>query len=967
MSNKRLTAELILSTIDKASAPLKKIMGGSSQTAKALKQAKDQLAGLQEQQSQLKSFKKLQKATAESSERYREAAARANDLKRQLESTTGPTKRLEQQFNKSVRTARKYKNAHSQNRTELHQLGRKLRDAKVDTSNLANAERLLEHRAKKTTRGLKEQEAQLKKLAWQQKRLNEAKWKYQRTQRLAGDMASTGAGALGAGAAGGAAFMAPVMQFASSESASTNLKVAMMLSDGSIPKEFEKINKLAERLGNKLPGTTADFKNMMTMLKRQGMSAQGILEGLGKATAYIAVQLKMPYEAAAEFSAKLQDATGTTERDMMGLMDVIQRTSELGVVPESMLQAFTKLSPAMAMIKKEGLEGAKLFAPLVAMADQAGMAGEAAGNAYRKILQRAMDTNTIGKALQGTGMNLTFTDGQGEFAGLDNVFAQLKKLKELDTETRMNVIKDIWGDDAETQQALGLLIKKGKAGYEETIAKMKAQADLQQRVNAQLGTLTNLWDAASGTFINGLVMLAETISPELKSLTEWLGEMAVGFGEWIDNNRALVRVLMFVLGGASALLVTFGALALATSALLGPFAMLRWTLTALGIKSGLFSKGAGLLGGVLLKLRKAVLWVGKTARVALGKSLLWIGKTVLPMLAKAILWVGKTALVVLGKSLLWIGKTVLPMLGKAILWVGRAFLMNPIGLAVTAIAGAAYLIYKNWAPIKQFFAGLWDGVKSVFDISLGEVLATLVNWSPWGIFYSAIQQGLAKLGVDLPAKFSEFGGNLISGLIGGITAKFAELKSKVTEIGSSVSGWFKEKLGINSPSRVFASHGSDVLAGLQEGLSDQRQVLKPVDTLSKRLKQAGAGLTLGAVTAAAAAQPLPDVQALARYQTDLSPVELPDLQAVARYRAEIQPTSLPDIQRSERLASRIDKRPPLSVGQAATPIASGPITITINAAPGMNEQALAQLVARELERIQAGRAAARRSNLRDED
>ncbi len=38
---------------------------------------------------------------------------------------------------------------------------------------------------------------------------------------------------------------------------------------------------------------------------------------------------------------------------------------------------------------------------------------------------------------------------------------------------------------------------------------------------------------------------------------------------------------------------------------------------------------------------------------------------------------------------------------------------NPIGLvvaAVTLLAGAAFLIYKNWEPIKAFFTDLWDGI-----------------------------------------------------------------------------------------------------------------------------------------------------------------------------------------------------------------------------------------------------------------
>lgn len=44
----------------------------------------------------------------------------------------------------------------------------------------------------------------------------------------------------------------------------------MMDANGEVGKSFQDINKLAIGLGNQLPGTTADFQNMMQMLVRQG-------------------------------------------------------------------------------------------------------------------------------------------------------------------------------------------------------------------------------------------------------------------------------------------------------------------------------------------------------------------------------------------------------------------------------------------------------------------------------------------------------------------------------------------------------------------------------------------------------------------------------------------------------------------------------------------------------------------------
>ncbi len=76
------------------------------------------------------------------------------------------------------------------------------------------------------------------------------------------------------------------------------------------------------------------------------------------------------------------------------------------------------------------------------------------------------------------------------------------------------------------------------------------------------------------------------------------------------------------------------------------------------------------------------------------------------------------------------------------------------------------------------------------------------------------------LGIELPATFSEFGGNMIQGLIDGITGMIPNVKEKISAVGESVSGWFKDVLGINSPSRVFSGHGGDVMAGLQQGLGN---------------------------------------------------------------------------------------------------------------------------------------------------
>lgn len=68
----------------------------------------------------------------------------------------------------------------------------------------------------------------------------------------------------------------------------------------------------------------------------------------------------------------------------------------------------------------------------------------------------------------------------------------------------------------------------------------------------------------------------------------------------------------------------------------------------------------------------------------------------------------------LGKALFALARTT-PLVVGGIRAIGAALLMNPIGLAVAAIAGGAALIYANWETVGPWFKGLWGNVKTYFQ------------------------------------------------------------------------------------------------------------------------------------------------------------------------------------------------------------------------------------------------------------
>lgn len=378
--------------------------------------------------------------------------------------------------------------------------------------------------------------------------------------RRQAEEASKGGLALAGGLAAGLTLS--MKSYADQENAATGLKVAMMQANGEVGGSFEKINKLAVGLGNQLPGTTADFQNMMQMLVRQGIPAENILGGVGKATAYLAVQLKKTPEAAAEFAAKMQDATGTASDDMMGLFDTIQKAFYLGVDDTNMLSFFTKTSSVLKMINQDGLKAAQGLAPISVMMDQMGMQGESAGNALRKVIQSGLNIKNVkgvNKVLanQKLGINLDFTNGKGSFGGLDNLFKQLSKLRKLTDVKRTGVLKALFGDDAETLQVVNALIDKGKDGYDQIQQKMNRQASLNNRVQAQLGTLTNLWEAMTGTATNGLAAIGGAFSSDTKQIVTWLGDLGEKFSNFAERNPEVIRGVVGLVAGLAALKIGF--------------------------------------------------------------------------------------------------------------------------------------------------------------------------------------------------------------------------------------------------------------------------------------------------------------------------------------------------------------------------------------------------------------------------
>lgn len=317
----------------------------------------------------------------------------------------------------------------------------------------------------------------------------------------------------------------------------------------------------------------------------------------------------------------------------------------------------------------------------------------------------------------------------------------------------------------------------------------KRMGSAKEQLKELRNNLTDVGLSVGSALLPAIVEVSRAVVPLMRS-----------FSAWAEQHPDLIRGVVGLVGGLLLGKLAFIGVAYGAHLVMAPFVALTTTVTTLSAKWAML---------------RAMWQMGKFTPLITGLRRSGAG---LLKIARGALHLGK----LLGGTL-WIG---LKLVGQAILWLGRALMLNPIGLAITGIALAAYLIYRYWAPIKTFFTGLWNEVCAGFDGGLAGILGVLVNFSPLGLFYRAFAGVMNYFGIELPGTFTEFGSLLVTGLVNGISNMAGALKDSVVGIGVSVKDWFTETLGIESPSRVFIGYGANISEGAALGIKAQSGLVR---------------------------------------------------------------------------------------------------------------------------------------------
>ncbi|MGX2974740.1 phage tail tape measure protein [Ursidibacter arcticus] len=628
--------------------------------------------------------------------------------------------------------------------------------------------------------------------------------------------------------------------FMEQESAATDLKIAMMKADGSFG-EFNEISKIAKELGRDLPGTTKDFYRLSQALKKQGVSDKVLKSGALKTAAELNVLLDMDQQSGGEFLAKFMESHRLDESELPKAADYLQRAMFAGgLSKEQMYESMKYYAPKLNSMKLTGAENTEKILAIEAMAGQQGLEGSTFGTGLNMMLSRMnkgpkmlRDAKKGMKAeardmMESVGVEFNFWDKKGSFKGVDGMLAEMQKFekirKKYGDEGVGLVAEELFG--IEGGRLADILAQKGAKGLDEMIAKMREQASLQERIKLKTATLSSALESLGGVWENAIGSLGSVFANDIKEWANNLQDAIEKYTPLIEQNKDLIKTIAGAVAGFLGFKLVFSGVAVVVSSIVSPFASLytgfqRFQALSESFKLWKTSKDFSVFGNTIRKLlssmRAGVVTLFKTSLRGLSSIAQGLARG-FNTVARGALSIGRVLGGTLVRGVMMAGRAFMT-LGRAFILVGRAFLTNPIGIAVAVIAGLAYLLWDNWDWVSEkfsqmwqwigeksaqcgqvisdiwngvttFFSGVWENITNFFNSGIGNITATILNWSPLGLFYQAFVGVFSWFGIDVPKSFTDFGVAMIDSLINGIKSAWESVKGFVTSIGDSIKNAF---------------------------------------------------------------------------------------------------------------------------------------------------------------------------------
>ena len=400
---------------------------------------------------------------------------------------------------------------------------------------------------------------------------------------------------------------------------------------------------------------------------------------------------------------------------------------EAGTPANTLGISIEQLSTAVAILKNTGSDASKI------------------GNALSATFSNlSAPTKPAAEALDKLGV--TVKDAKGNFLGLQPIIEQMRKgMAGLANTERIALAKSIAGQDYYSQ-LLSLIDTTPEAYQAMQDAMDNATGSSQAQFEVMKGTLKNSIDGMLGSLESLAINFGSVLTPQIKAMTDAIG----GFADMINTISPETKLLI---GNILMGIVAFTGFMLATGKVIS-------------------------IGGGIVKL------YGDIGRAAMGGSI--HNKALqFAVLNTANAFKTLRTMIIAVKSAMTIETVAIATASglskisdaiKMVVSASRAFIFSPLGIALMAIAGIAFLIYQNWETVGPFLIGLWNQIKTALLSAWAAIQPAVISlMASFGRLREAVANAINAVSTALQPAFNavnmvisavlSFGGSISSFLM----------------------------------------------------------------------------------------------------------------------------------------------------------------------------------------------------------
>ena len=585
---------------------------------------------------------------------------------------------------------------------------------------------------------------------------------------------------------------APIKSAIDFESSMADVKKVVDFKDNNEIKGFS--NEIL-KMSQVIPMTADGLTQVAAAGGQMGLAKEELLK-FTEMAAKTAVAFDITAESAGDTIGKIKNILSLSLDETGEMMDAINHLSNNNAAKASeiveVMKRIAGIGKQVGLAKEQTAALASTFISL-------GKAPETAATASEALLKKLNNLSSLSedkqKAFEETGLSVNKfakamkTDAQGA------VLQFLEAMSKVEPQRRGALLTTIMGTNYDSDIATLISgIDVYKKSLDEVSSKEKFLGSNEKEFQARSNTVANKIQLMKNTLNSLGISIGNVFLPYISTAIEYIAGFIKKITEFAQNNEDLVKKI----GLSVAAFLGFNAFLTAARAAFALFT----------ISFGGYRKILMLLPFDCVKLNASLSQCSITMKAK---------ATLTALASKALNSFNLATKTAGGTSLGFVGGLKKIVLGFSAL--SLAFLSNPIGLILAAIAAAGALIYKYWDHVKAFFTGFFEGLRKniapVTDVFNDFFTAVKTAFSPLMPIFSKISNFFSSLFGQSSATKEEIEGLTNAGakfgevVAGAINFVLTPIKLLIEFITTAING-------INT--LIDSAKNLDITKSIKEGL-----------------------------------------------------------------------------------------------------------------------------------------------------